>query len=388
MEARTANGICVIRARAHPLPAALATTLDTHADVLQRMLIVQGAQPGPAASSAVTHHVLDAESLGEDKITHTTDKSSGLRSGQNHSGSLHTVSSDGADGRTAASDRAEAKGGMVGLSPSKLTRPALARHFAPASDGTQQLPEQKDWEGRPAAPPHHSIPCGQTNERNHVGDANADGLYLDGNTSRVSSGVDATADAVKTKLRALSCGAGSDCSALLARTWLLGPRRIGPNLLLVPGHGQANLPTLWDVPRADVVALGKRAADIDADREGPRAPGDVSAEEFAEEAEHSHPGLTEGHSHLQWLDVQFGECKAAATLGFVPESSVQNTGDTLLPNPGAGLLAFCSDFCLNVLSNVLWCYHFLGAYAPSLLQVVALAACCHTRSSCSSLFLI
>ena len=357
VEARTANGICVIRARAHPLPAALATTLDTHADVLQRMLIVQGAQLGPAASSAVNHHVLDADSLGEDQIMHTTDKCSGLRSGQGHSGSLHTVSSKGADGRTAASDRAEAKGGTVGLSPSKLTRPASAKYFAPALDGTQQLPEQKDWEGRSAAPPHHSTPCGQTNERNHVGDANADELYMDGNTSRVSSGVDATADAVKTKLRALSSGAGSECFALLARTWLLGPRRIGPNLLLVPGHDQANLPPLWDVPRADVVALGKRAADIDAEREGPRAPGDVSAEELAEEAEYSHPGHTEGHTHLQWQDVQFGECKAAATLGFVPESSVQNIGDTLLPNPCAGLLVFC----LNVLCNVLWCYYFLGA---------------------------
>ena len=62
MEGITANGRCVVRVRAHALPAALATLLDDNHDLL-RQAALAGPEPEQQVSGLVTwplHHVLEA----------------------------------------------------------------------------------------------------------------------------------------------------------------------------------------------------------------------------------------------------------------------------------------------------------------------------------------
>ena len=59
---------------------------------------------------------------------------------------------------------------------------------------------------------------------------------------------------------------------LLGRTWELGPKRVGPNLLLASigstgrdgAHGSRGS-RLWDVPAAQVVAVAKRSFMVNAE---------------------------------------------------------------------------------------------------------------------------
>ena len=90
---------------------------------------------------------------------------------------------------------------------------------------------------------------------------------------------------------------------LLSRAWELGPKRVGPNLLLASAGGSGRDGThggrasrLWDVPAAQVVALAKRSAAVGV--EG-------SAEEEADKVSSAH--VDKGHArdslNFVWLSA-------------------------------------------------------------------------------------
>lgn len=121
------------------------------------------------------------------------------------------------------------------------------------------------------------------------------------------------------------------------RAWLLGPKRIGPNLLLAPPADAES--SLFSVPASAVT----RAAKVTSKTVGPGAAGAAAAVAAAEAgaAGATATDLADGAAApapVARLDLRLGSPLAACSLGLVPSSSGSETNGT-----GGGAAAGAAD---------------------------------------------
>ena len=250
VEAATANGAVVLRVRASPLPAAAASALDSAADLLSVSLLSRSdPSPVPAAAAGARQ----AEPLP------APDSANGTSSSKHAAGPGASPSAGSARQAASCSDAALADGSVAsghvvdGDAQSAATGGAVAEHSTQSAGIPPETP-------------------GQGGARGRVADSETRGEAADSQAASPSPGSPAAPSALA-KLRARLTaayeggtggeaaggqGVGSEPgSALLRRAWQLGPRRVGPNVLLLPPR--AGAPGLWDVPATAVLASGKRA---------------------------------------------------------------------------------------------------------------------------------
>lgn len=252
MEAATANGALVLRVRALPLPAAAAAALDAAADQLSALLLSRGdlhPDPDPVHAAAADAHQLEPCSA--------PDCANGTS--MDHDAGSGAPPSAGA-ARSAAS----------------CGNAALTESCA----GSGHAVDRDAWPAAPlgAVADLNAHSAGTSPETSGQGGAQggvAHGRTGDGAADPAASptpGSIAAPSGLATLRARLTAAFGGDAggeaaegqglghepgSALLRRVWQLGPRRVGPNVLLLPPR--AGTPGLWDVPASAVLASGKRS---------------------------------------------------------------------------------------------------------------------------------
>ena len=252
VEAATANGALVLRVRALPLPAAAAAALDAAADQLSALLLSRGdpnADPNPAHAAAADAHQAEARPALDSANGISTEHATGSGAPPSAGPARQAASRGGAglagscvgSGHALADDArpAAASGAVAGHSThSAGTSPGTSGQGGAqggAADG-----RTGDGAADPAASPTPgtlAAPAGLATLR-----------------ARLTAAFEGGTGGAAAEGQGLGHEAGS---ALLRRAWQLGPRRVGPNVLLLPPR--AGSPGLWDVPAGAVVASGKCA---------------------------------------------------------------------------------------------------------------------------------
>ncbi|PNW73585.1 hypothetical protein CHLRE_13g564950v5 [Chlamydomonas reinhardtii] len=173
-----------------------------------------------------------------------------------------------------------------------------------------------------------------------------DGVKEDGSNGAAAAATSASAmaaelEALRAELAAQARAAGplqeARLQQLLQRAWLLGPKRIGPNLLLAPPADAES--SLFSVPASAVT----RAAKVTSKTVGPGAAGAAAAVAAAEAgaAGATATDLADGAAApapVARLDLRLGSPLAACSLGLVPSSSGSETNGT-----GGGAAAGAAD---------------------------------------------
>ena len=252
VEAATANGALVLRVRALPLPAAAAAALDAAADQLSALLLSRGdpnPDPNPSLAAAADAHRAEPRS--------TPDSANGT--------SMEHDAGSGAPSSAGPARQAALCGDAVLAESCAGSGHAVYGDAQPAA--ASELVADPNAHSAGTSPGT----SGQGGAQGGV----ADGRTGDGAADPAASPTPGTlaAPAGLATLRArltaaFEVGTGGEAaegqgfgheagSALLRRAWQLGPRRVGPNVLLLPPR--AGMPGLWDVPASAVVASGKRA---------------------------------------------------------------------------------------------------------------------------------
>ena len=252
VEAATANGALVLRVRALPLPAAAAAALDAAADQLSALLLSRGdPHPDPNPSHAAAADAHQAEPRPALDSANGTIRECATGSGAPLSAAPARQAAACGDAARAESCTGSGHTADGDAQPAAALR-AGADHSTPSA-GT--VPETS----------------GQGGAQGGVGDGRTGDGAADPAANPTLGSIAAPTGLATLRARLTAAfeggtggeaGEGQDLgheagSALLRRAWQLGPRRVGPNVLLLPPRTGA--PGLWDVPASAVLASGKRA---------------------------------------------------------------------------------------------------------------------------------
>ena len=129
---------------------------------------------------------------------------------------------------------------------------------------------------------------------------------------------------------------------LLQRTWLLGPKRVGPNLLLASAPGgsgdEAAAASLFSLPADKVVRLAKQQAGRGAALPTPAARHDTAAAEAAaEEAAEAEDAAAAAAALERHLAVPLGFPEAAQRLGLAAGSEGGGEGESAASHASAAV---------------------------------------------------
>ncbi|KAK9818827.1 hypothetical protein WJX74_007698 [Apatococcus lobatus] len=326
VEALTANGCCTVRVRAHALPRPLAALLEDSADIL-RPTLTRG-DPTSTRAGSSTAHSTTAQSNG-----HT--EAAGEAAAPAASNGMHSRRPPQSIRTTESSDVPNGVVYSVGEETSCAPAASLHDRRAPDDDsqiesssrgagvGEDALPGSSragdrsaaaaDADGSALQEEQYANGADEIRRRSH-GDATTSSTpHLEqGEDSHTANG-DATEvgdamTALQRKLAAQLQEADPELRSLLQRTWLLGPRRIGPNMLASSAPGQQKL---WQVPASLVTRLGKRHANAET----------AAAEAFKTDGQTSESqSMTGEQDHI---GIRVGLPEAATQLGLVDASRLQ-----------------------------------------------------------------
>ncbi|CAL8464184.1 g3719 [Coccomyxa elongata] len=283
VEATTANGLCTLRVRALPLPSQVTSVLDNHSDLLQRLM------DAPAAAAAAG-------------IQNTSSHGAAFPGRSPHQGAPQGGGL--AEGVACLSLSDDAQRQASDASWTLLNHPADSsaggsrEEPAAASDASAQAELQQERSAPGGSSKQEGAPsaneAGSSSAPAAVGHSNGDG-------PAAAEGVAGDVEAFQGRLRAAADEAGTLAGALLQRAWLLGPKQVGPNLLLM-SHATEEGDGLWSVSPQTIVPLGRRSH---------------ATHSVAEENEPELPGeAPSAQAETRALEVPLGDGRAAAALGF------------------------------------------------------------------------